>query len=84
MGKKICLDGGKMQHPAEAHKHLRTQLRLPGYYGENLDALFDCLTEIGEQTVLEISDWEKIFPPIRKLLHAAAQENDRLTIRKEG
>lgn len=30
----------------KTHKHLKKRLHLPDYYGNNLDALCDCLTEL--------------------------------------
>ena len=36
------------------HKYLHTALALPEYYGANLDALYDCLTEIAEPTELVV------------------------------
>lgn len=41
----IVLDGGKMISRRAAHDHLAEQLALPDYYGRNLDALYDLLTE---------------------------------------
>lgn len=41
----FVLDGEKMLNRREAHDHLAAQLNLPDYYGRNLDALFDILTE---------------------------------------
>lgn len=41
----IELDGRKMHDRAAAHEHLKAQLGLPDYYGRNLDALYDLLTE---------------------------------------
>ncbi len=38
----------------EFHDKLKKELPLPGYYGHNLDALFDILTEQGEE-------WNVIF-----------------------
>ena len=32
----------------KAHIYLKQVLRLPSYYGNNLDALYDCLTDIQE------------------------------------
>lgn len=37
---------------AALHDRLTQLLDLPDYYGRNLDALYDILTERGEQTVL--------------------------------
>lgn len=41
----VTLDGEKMLNRREAHDHLTEQLGLPEYYGRNLDALYDLLTE---------------------------------------
>ena len=41
----IILDGERMLNRRAAHDHLAEQLELPEYYGRNLDALYDLLTE---------------------------------------
>ena len=41
----IVLEGETMLSRREAHEHLAQQLALPDYYGRNLDALYDVLTE---------------------------------------
>ena len=38
------LDGKLIKE--EGHDYLMRALNLPDYYGRNLDALYDCLTEI--------------------------------------
>ncbi|MDL2318519.1 barstar family protein [Eubacteriales bacterium OttesenSCG-928-A19] len=48
--REIQLDGRDMPSREVAHAYLRNRLGLPGYYGRNLDALYDCLTDIGEPT----------------------------------
>ena len=54
----ILLDGREMTSREAAHDHLTKQLLLPAYYGRNLDALYDLLTEKGSgmTLVLEHSD----------------------------
>lgn len=42
--KEIRLNGDKMLDKASTHAYLKEKLVLPDYYGENLDALWDCLT----------------------------------------
>lgn len=42
---RIELDGRQMTDRRAAHDYLQTQLHLPAYYGRNLDALYDLLTE---------------------------------------
>lgn len=41
----IVIDGEKMLNRREAHDYLTQALCLPDYYGRNLDALYDLLTE---------------------------------------
>ena len=40
------LDGTMMNTKENAHRHLREALGFPAYYGANLDALYDCLTDM--------------------------------------
>ena len=46
----IILNGAQLSTREEMHAYLAKMLHLPAYYGNNLDALHDCLTEIGEET----------------------------------
>ena len=41
----IVIDGERMLNRRAAHDHLAERLSLPDYYGRNLDALYDLLTE---------------------------------------
>lgn len=52
--RKIILDIEKMRSLPMLHKYLHTALALPEYYGANLDALYDCLTEMSEPTELVV------------------------------
>ncbi len=40
----IRLDGAQMTSRKITHEYLKKKLMLPDYYGENLDALWDCLS----------------------------------------
>lgn len=51
--KTVTLALARMQSIRQLHKYLRTELELPDYYGENLDALYDCLTEVCEPVILK-------------------------------
>ena len=43
----------------ELHVTMKELLSFPEYYGENFDAMFDCLTDICEPTRLEVRDLKK-------------------------
>ena len=40
----IRLNGSRMLDRETTHAYLKRKLNLPDYYGNNLDALWDCLT----------------------------------------
>lgn len=42
----------------EAHRYLKAKFRFPEYYGENLDALYDCMTDIAEDTEIVFEETE--------------------------
>ncbi len=46
------LDGTKMQCRTTLHAELKEKLLFPEYYGENLDALWDCATDITDETII--------------------------------
>lgn len=43
--KTVILNGLRMTDRETAHSYLADKLDLPAYYGRNLDALADCLSE---------------------------------------
>ena len=85
--RKITLDIEKMRSLPMLHKYLHTALALPEYYGANLDAFYDCLTEIAEPTELVVP--QKVAAEaylglygqqFLQVLQDAAAANDALTI----
>lgn len=54
------IDCRRMTDRSAAHAYLKEVLALPDYYGHNLDALYDCLTDIGEPTVLSLTAPESL------------------------
>ena len=83
----ITLDIEKMRSLPMLHKYLHTALALPEYYGANLDAFYDCLTEIAEPTELVVP--QKVAAEaylgwygqqFLQVLQDAAAANDALTI----
>lgn len=82
----IELNGRELRDHASAHDYLKAQLDLPDYYGRNLDALYDLLTECGEPiqiTLHHVEDMEQQLGPyagaLTEVLRAAADSNPNLT-----
>ena len=50
----ITLKLDKFSKKEELHSYLKKKMKFPDYYGENLDALFDCLTDISADTAVDI------------------------------
>ena len=85
--RKINLYIEKMRSLPMLHKYLHTALALPEYYGANLDALFDCLTELAEPTELvvprQVADEAYLGwygQQFLQMLQDAAEENTALKI----
>lgn len=52
---RICvLDGKEIRDRGKLHDTLASSLELPEWYGRNLDALYDCLTDTREETKIRI------------------------------
>lgn len=56
------------------HEYIKEKLEFPDYYGENLDALFDCLTELYNKTII-IKDSEKLDKSLIDTFIDANKEN---------
>ena len=48
----IILDGSRMTARAQSYEYLRNTFRFPEYFGNNLDALNDCLGELGNNVII--------------------------------
>ena len=79
--------GNRIADRAALHAALAKELCLPEYYGANLDALHDCLTEIAVPTLLQIENLPALEAAIgsyaRQFIHVlfdAAHENPNFTV----
>ena len=50
----VLLDGNAILDREMLHDTLATGLCLPPWYGRNLDALYDCLTDVREETMITL------------------------------
>ena len=62
------------------HDLLAASLAFPAYYGRNLDALHDCLTEISADTAIILADAAKADPRLIAVLRDASEENPHLRV----
>ena len=80
---KVVLDALRLQRKDEAHKYLREALNFPDYYGGNLDALHDCLTEL-DDVLVEFVNADKVsggyFARVMEVFTDSAEENHGLKI----
>nr|WP_300095618.1 barstar family protein [Sedimentibacter sp.] len=82
---EIILDGKLMTDKTAAHKYIKEQLDFPGYYGENLDALWDVLSTTSKSITIYLINEHEITERLGeygKLLLGVFQdasfENDNL------
>lgn len=83
--KKVIIDCEKLQQKEQAHLYLAEVFDFPDYYGRNLDALFDCLTELGECTIVLkgeniLHQTDSYGIKVLKVLGEAAQVNSNLKL----
>ena len=59
----------------EGHDYIKETLNFPDYYGKNLDALYDCLTEIGIETQIKLINADLIPNDLLETFIDASDEN---------
>lgn len=84
------IDGATIESRQQLHDAMAEQLALPEWYGRNLDALFDCLTDRTDDVELVIRNRRALFASLgiyaqvlEDMLGTAAEENPRIFLRFE-
>ena len=73
---QITLDGNMLADAANVHEYLKEMLSFPEYYGKNLDALHDCLTELDDIEITIEAPLEDgaIYQKIIRIFKTASRE----------
>ena len=80
--KRVELPASQLTDKEVLHDVLARELELPAWYGRNLDALHDCLTELKDVELVLIG-WpdEGYLARVRRVILDAVWENDALTLK---
>ena len=78
--KSIEIDGKLIKK--DGHDYLKEILNFPDYYGKNLDALYDCLTDIGIETEITIINESYVSDDIIETFIDAADEHSFLIFKR--
>lgn len=79
---EITIDCGGVATKQELHAHIAEMLHFPDWYGHNLDALMDCLTDL-EDTTVTLTGCDRVgfdADGFWETFADAARENPRLTV----
>lgn len=82
----ITIDCTGVENARQLHEKLQEALSFPDWYGCNLDALYDCLTAIGEETELVLENFGALPFPVRgfaAVMEDARKQNPKLHIRPQ-
>ncbi|WP_148789864.1 barstar family protein [Campylobacter concisus] len=78
--KIVILDAKKMLEKEKMYEYFAKKFDLPEYYGRNLDALFDCLCEINEPTLIKLKNEDTLQGDTKesliRLFHDVCNENE--------
>ena len=71
----------------QLHEKIAEGLGFPQWYGRNLDALHDCLTDISEDTEITVENFSRLEEELggyamlfKKVLLQSAEENEKIHI----
>ena len=84
----LLIDFRRIADMAEFHRYIAEALKFPDYYGKNLDALFDCLTDVDEPHTLVLMNVPEEagalggrLEALLSVLNSASIENSNIVIK---
>ena len=79
---KVILDAGKLERKEESHAYLKEIFGFPEYYGGNLDAFYDCLTELHDVEIelVHVEEAGEYFRRVYPILAKVCGEREDLTL----
>lgn len=80
--KEIILQGHMLMDSERAHIYLAEELDFPDYYGRNLDALYDCLTDLRNVRIkIDVDGNENAYlTRILQVFEDAAEDNEDIEV----
>ncbi|MBQ9956212.1 MAG: barstar family protein [Ruminococcus sp.] len=85
--KELIINGKEIESKETLHRVFSEGLSFPEWYGNNLDALNDCLTDINEETTVIIEEFGALrdnlgsyADKLKKVLRCVSSENEKITV----
>lgn len=80
--REIIFDGAELRYPQQIQEALAERMVFPYWYGRNLDALYDCLGDVCEETTIILRNWEEegYHGAVLRVMRDIAEENGCLRI----
>ena len=77
----VLCDFARLQTAEAVYDHLEKELSFPAYFGRNLDALHDCLTDVGTPTRLVLTGTDSpCGQHFLRVFRDAARKNRNLSV----
>ncbi len=84
--KEVIIDGAVIHTKDNLHDTFAKELGFPEWYGRNLDALYDCLTDLNEDVLIRLEDFDDLEEHLPvyagivvRIVRRASRENPRIT-----
>ena len=80
----VTIDCAEIRSKQDFHRMFAEKLALPGFYGENLDALYDCLTDMPQPTIITLIHMERLIENLGSYGRAAINMMARAELDSPG